>query len=410
MAKKHLTDAEVRDLKIPANGNVITYDDKVAGFGCRVTAAGSKSFIFNYRTRAGRERRVTVGSASSWQTTAARAEAKRLRRLVEAGGDPLGDIEAEREAPSMADLIERFTAEHLSRKRSGTATDYRRMLDSHIGPALKHLKVADVVYADIDRLHQKITKAGHLYRANRVVAVLSKMFSLSIKWQMRDNNPCVGIERNTEHHRRRYLKDDELARLVEALAKHPDRQAANIIRLLMLTGCRKGEALSARWADLDLKKGLWSKPAASVKQNEPHEAPLSAPARQLLSEIAAAAKPRILGTYVFPGKGTTGHRVDIKRDWRQLCRDAGIAGLRVHDLRHSFASQLASSGSSLPLIGALLGHSRPATTARYTHLFDDARMAAVERVGALIDAAGNGKAGDTVEQFPGGRSRRPGAK
>jgi integrase len=372
---QHLTDAAIRKLPAPASGNKVSYDTNVPGFGIRISVGGTKAFVFNYRVRGtGRERRITIGRFGSWTTGAARTEARRLERLIDAGGDPLGDIEAEREAPSMADLIERFEAEHLSRKRPGTAADYRRALSGYIAPALKHLKVADVAYADIDRLHQRITKAGHLYRANRVVAVCSKMFSLAVKWQMRDDNPCIGIERNVEHSRRRYLKDDELARLVEALAKHSDRQAANIIRFLMLTGARKGEALSARWGDLDLAKGTWSKPAASVKQNMPHEAPLSAPARQLLSEIAGKH-----GEFVFPGRGVTGHRVDIKRDWRQLCRAAGIAGLRVHDLRHSFASQLASSGSSLPLIGALLGHSRPTTTARYAHLFDDPQRAAVER-------------------------------
>ena len=207
------------------------------------------------------------------------------------------------------------------------------------------------------------------------------------------------------------MKDDELARLVRALATHADKQAADVVRLLLLTGCRRGEALAARWADLDLGKGVWSKPASSVKQNTPHEAPLSAPARQLLSEIrdAHAAKhpKRPLGEYVFPSHGADGHRVDIKRDWRQLTKAAGITGLRVHDLRHSFASQLASGGASLPLIGALLGHSNPTTTHRYAHLFDDPQRAAVERVGAVIGAAGREKEAirPPVELKPRGRRR-----
>ena len=138
---------------------------------------------------------------------------------------------------------------------------------------------------------------------------------------------------HVEHSRRRYLKDDELARLVRALATHADKQAADVVRLLLLTGCRRGEALAVRWADLDLGKGVWSKPASSVKQNTPHEAPLSAPARQLLSEIrdAHAAKhpKRPLGEYVFPSHGAEGHRVDIKRDWRQLTKAAGITGLKL---------------------------------------------------------------------------------
>ena len=177
---------------------------------------------------------------------------------------------------------------------------------------------------------------------------------------------------------------------MKALAEHEDQQAADIVRLLLLTGARRGEVLSARWADLDLGEGKWSKPASSTKQKEAHEVPLSAPARQLLSEIRErqAGKRHALGKYVFPGTGGSGHIVEIKKAWRALCRAAGITGLRIHDLRHSYASQLVSGGASLPLIGALLGHASPSTTARYAHLHHDPMREAAERVGAVITAAG----------------------
>jgi integrase len=161
-----------------------------------------------------------------------------------------------------------------------------------------------------------------------------------------------------------------------------------------------------RWADIDFgaptraadgsivqPRAKWSKPASSTKQKADHEVPLAPPARQLLAEIrerqAQQTPKRPLGQFVFPGAGGTGHVVEIKKGWRSLCRAAGITGLRLHDLRHSYASQLASSGASLPLIGALLGHSSPATTARYAHLFDDPMREATERVAAIVDAAGN---------------------
>ena len=173
-------------------------------------------------------------------------------------------------------------------------------------------------------------------------------------------------------------------RLTTALAGHPDRQAADIVRMLLLTGCRRGEALAAKWADIDLGAGTWSKPASTTKQAADHVVPLSAPARQLLSDIAGSGSA---GAYVFPSHGAAGHRTTIKRNWRQITKAAEIAGLRIHDLRHSFASELASGGASLPLIGALLGHSSPVTTARYAHLYDDPQRAAVERVGAAVEAA-----------------------
>ena len=395
----HLTDPVIRGLPRPDKGNRIAYDNVVKGFGCRVTAAGARSFVLNYLTKSGRERRITIGGCSDWSATDARREAKRLRHLVDQGGDPLADLEAEREAPTMAELCDRFEAEHLPRKRRGTAEDYRRMLRVWVRPHFgEHVKVRDVVFSEIDRLHRRITNAGFNYRANRVVAVVSKMFALAIRWNMRADNPCRGIERNIEHSRRRYLSSDELTRLTMALAEHPDRQAADVIRLLLLTGARRGEVLAARWADIDLTAGIWSKPPSSTKQKEHHQAPLSAPARQLLSEIRErhTGKRHPLGEYVFAGGGSTGHVVEVKRAWRQLCKAAGITGLRIHDLRHSFASQLASGGASLPLIGALLGHSNPATTQRYAHLFDDPQRAAVERVGAVIAAAGKSEAAEPM--------------
>jgi integrase len=146
-----------------------------------------------------------------------------------------------------------------------------------------------------------------------------------------------------------------------------------------------------RWADVDLSTGIWTKLAANVKQATDHVVPLSAPAQLLLSEIRArqGGQRKTLGTYVFPSSDSSvGHRVDIDRDWRQLYRTAGIEGLRVDDIRHSFASTVASFGGSLPLIGSLLGHASPSTTARYSHLFVDPQRAAVEKVGQIIAAAG----------------------
>jgi integrase len=391
MVNQQLTDAAIRRLPLPATGNKVYFDADVPGFAVRVTAKGSRSFVLQYTTRGGRERRYTIGRCGDWTTTEARQKAKRLRHDVDEGGDPLEDRQAERDAPTVADLADRFEQEHLPRKRASTAADYKRILRLHVIPALGRLKVADVTFADIDRLHHKITRGGSPYRANRVIAVLSKMFALAVRWSMRDSNPCKGIEHNVEYGRRRYLSTEELARLVAALAEHPDKQAANIVRLLLLTGARRGEVLAARWADIDLTEGKWSKPPSSTKQKEHHEAPLSAPARQLLSEIRTeqTSQHKPLGEFVFPSlRGDSGHLVGLRRAWRRLTKAAKIEGLRLHDLRHSFASQLASGGASLPLIGALLGHSNPKTTHRYAHLFDDPLRAAVEKVGAAVTAAG----------------------
>jgi integrase len=401
---EHLKDSTVKRLAVPATGNRIVYDETVSGFGIRVTAGDVRAFVLNYRTKGGRERRITIGGFPNWTTAAARDRAKLLKRQIDEGGDPLGDIQEERAAPTMVDLCKRFEAEHLPKRRERTAADYRRILNKHVVPHFGLEKVADVTLDHVDALHRKISKAGHLRRANTVVAVLSKMFNLAERWNMRplNSNPCRHIEKHAETKRKRYLKPDELERLLEALRGHPHQQAANVVRVLLMSGARSGETLAMRWADLELTAGKWVKPASTTKQNSEHEVPLSAPLRQLLGEMHDQQSAKgMLCEWVFPGysNGDTGHLNTIKKSWAAICKAAGITGLRIHDLRHSFASQLVSGGASLPLIGALLGHAQASTTHRYAHLFDDPQRAAVEKVGAAIVAAGQPAAKDNRIPF-----------
>ena len=377
MASK-LTDGAVKALAAPSSGARITYDSDVKGFGARVTAGGARSFVLNYRTRLGRERRFTIGAFPDWKTTAARAEAAELKKLIDRGGDPLGEIEAGRDAPTMSDLCDRFLSDYLPRKRASTQASYRQQLEQEIRPALGRLKVAKVSFADVDAMHRAISKRAP-YRANRCIALLSRVFSLAIRWGLRSDNPCKGIERNQEHKRRRYLSADELGRLTQALSEHADQEAANAVRLLLLTGARRGEVLAARWNDFDLTAGTWAKPGATTKQKTEHSVPLNEAARRLLLEMRESGNG---SDWVFP-KGE-GHCTDIQHDWVALCRAAQIRGARLHDLRHTYASVLVSAGLSLPIIGALLGHTTAATTHRYAHLFDDPLRAATERASAII--------------------------
>src|SRR5262249_29969874 len=341
---------------------------------------GYRSFILNYPGG-----RYTIGRFGDWSTGDARQEAKRLRREIDLGADPMRDRNAERDAPTIADLVQRVEAEHLPRLRPATAATIRAQLKTRSRPAAgESMRVAHVRFGDIDRLPRRGTKAAGPYGANRVLALCSKMFSLAVRWQMRADNPCRGVERNREHSRQRYLTADEMAALTQALAEFPDRDMADIFRMLLLTGARKGEVLRMKWDDVDITAGTGTKPPASTKQNRAHVVPLSAPARRLLGERLVNKR----SDYVFPSDRGYGPILNIHRAWKRLTKGAGIDGVRVHDLRHSFASSIASSGGSLPLIGALLGHPSPATTHRYAHLFDDAQRAAVERVGSAIANAG----------------------
>ena len=248
---QELTDAIVKALPAPASGNRIAYDSEVRGLGVRVTAAGARAWIFNYRTKGGKERRVHDGDAAKRTVKAARKEAETLRRRVENGGDPMGEVHTVRAAPTVNDLADQFEAKHLTKKRPSTVRDYTSILTLLIRPALGSTKVADVRRADIDKLHTKIAQDAP-YRANRTVAVLSKMFALAIVWEMRTDNPVIGIERAPEEKRQRFLSPGEITRLGAALASHPERAYANAVRLLLLTGARRGEVLGASWDQFDL--------------------------------------------------------------------------------------------------------------------------------------------------------------
>ena len=379
MAHK-LTDATIKKLPAPATGNRLYFDEAVKGLALRVTAAGSRAFVLDYRTQSGRQRRYTIGTFPDWSATGARTEAKRLKAEIRANGaDPMGSLEASRGEPTMTDLAARYLEEHAIKKRPASREDAERVFRLFALPAFGHHKVAEISFSDCDGLHRKITRSGTATRANRVIALLSKAFNLSIKWGWRSDNPCRGIERNQEVKRHRYLTAAEIERLTVALAAYPDQDAANIIRMLLLTGARRGEALTARWQDFDLEAGVWTKPAGATKQKTMHRVPLSAPARQLLAGLDQQ------GIYLFPGRHG-GPRPDIKKPWAAICKAAKLDGVRVHDLRHSFASILAGSGLSLPIIGALLGHSNPSTTQRYAHLLDSPLRSAVETAGAIITA------------------------
>jgi integrase len=377
----HHTDRSIKALEPPESGYLIEYDTAIKGFGVRVTASGVRSFMLTYRRRSdGHQRRWTIGSLPEWGTHAAREEAKRLKRIVDGGGDPVGSHKSDRLAPTVGDLCDRFEEEFLPRKRRWTQLGYRQQLNTDIRPALSRMKVAAVTFADIDRLHRDISKRAPTH-ANRVLAVLSKMFNLAIRWGWLSDNPCKGIERNPENKRRRYLSGDELVRLTTVLAEHRDQQAANIVRLLLFTGARRGEALAAEWEQFDLEKGVWSKPGATTKQRTDHIVPLSAPAREL---VATLHETRDHSTsYVFP-TSDGGHRLDVDYAWRRICKDGKLKNLHLHDLRHTFAATLASTGFNLHIIGGLLGHTQPSTTARYAHLQDDPLRVAVERAGAIL--------------------------
>jgi integrase len=396
----HISQTTVKKLRPPSNGNRIYYDDEIDGFGARVTEGGAVSFILNYYIH-GRERRYTIGRWPEWSADAARAEAVELRAAIRKGADPLQQKALSRSEPQVSDLAAEYIEKHaLPHKRPTSVRNDRQMLDRLILPSLGKLRVTAVGRRDIEALHRSLKATP--YRANRVLALLSSMFSKAVEWKWRLDNPVRGIPRFHEDEREQWLSAEQLRLLSDALDAYPQQEAANAIRLLALTGAREGEVLNAEWSQFDLKRGVWTKPSHHVKQKRIEHVPLNRAALGVLSGMAQKAS----SPFLFPGTKGDGPRVTIRRPWVQVLKAAGMVEevrapakrreervvpkplVRIHDLRHTFASHLVSAGESLHVVGKLLGHTEPATTARYAHVADGALREAANRFPNLL-AAGN---------------------
>ncbi|MGH7056882.1 MAG: tyrosine-type recombinase/integrase [Acetobacteraceae bacterium] len=399
--RQRITDAIAKALPAPEHGNRIAYDADLSGFGLRVTSAGARAWVLNYRAR-GIERRMTIGALAAWPAREARKRAADLLREIDAGGDPMAERHAERVAPTVTDLAVRYLEHATAHNRPRSVTEAKSLLDGIILPEIGKYKVEAIRRSDVEKLFVDVAKRAPI-RANRMLSLLHRMMHLAEVWELREGpNPAGSIERNAETRRERYLDAADLARLLSAVSAHQNRQSANIIKLALLTGARRGELLGATWDQFDMARGIWSMPASLTKQKRVHTVPLNGPAIELL--VAMKAEHDRSGAHnhhLFPGRGASGAQGDIKKSWASVCKSAGIEDLRFHDLRHAFASFLASTGQNLPLIGQLLGHSSPTTTARYAHLLLDPQRAATERVGAII--ANGGKEGAAIVPMAGGR-------
>lgn len=377
-----LTDRIARETKSPLHGNRVVYDARLPGFGMRITAAGVRSFVFNYRVK-GRERRITIGQYPVWTVLAARKQAEQLRRDVDLGFDPLEDRNVRRKAPTVRELFQRYEMEHLPTKAPRSAADDRSMWVNDILPALGPRKVCDVTPSDCDALHRKIS-VDRPTRANRVNEVLRKALNLSMRWGWIDRNPASGVRRNPEPKRHRFLTPEEIGRIVDALGQHPSETSADAILFMLLTGCRKSEALNATWAQFDLDRRIWTKPSAETKQRREHRVPYSLAAAEILERRSVKSA----GAHIFPGTFDAPLQ-DVRKTWQSVCKIAELRDVRLHDLRHTFASLLASSGQSLLVVGELLGHSTAQTTKRYAHLYDGSLRFAAECVSAVIGRTGH---------------------
>ena len=375
MARERIVDQLVRRLAPPTKGNqIIIRDTLITGFAVRITSKSHVSFIFNYVCN-GVQRRMTIGSPPSWSVAAAREEAKRLRRFVDIGGDPLQERVAARNEETLSDLWPRYKLEILSRRALKTQSTVTSIWDRIVLPALGNRKLSSVGQSDIERLHSNVSSSTPT-QSNRMLASLQHFYSKAIQWGLVSSNPVKGVERNSEERRERYLSNDELHRFLNAVRSRPITPSTLAIQFLLLTGARSGETFKARWCEFDLSGGVWVKPSAHTKRRRLHRVPLSSDALAVLEEASRIRR----NEHVFPGKND-GNLTTVKKVFSSIIRDAGIQGFRPHDLRHTFASMLVQGEVSLPTIGRLLGHTQVSTTNRYSHLDDSSLRLATSIIG-----------------------------
>jgi integrase len=404
-----ITKSAVDALAPKSGAEVVLWDQEVRGFGIRARSGGAKTYILHYRTGSGRAaplRKLTIGKhGSPWTPDLARIEAKRLLGLVASGEDPAERRANERKALTLAELCDLYLAEGATHKKPSTLKADVARIAHHIKPLLGRVRVDKVARADIERMLIDV-KAGKTAApipkkgerrpgsivtggsgvAAQCVALMSTLLAFAVVRGLRSDNPARGVKKPPVRKMERFLSEEEIARLAVALTTESSRTGnpypAAAIRLLLLTGGRRGEILGLQWQHVDFEQRCLRLPDSKTGAKVVY---LNPPALEALVRL-----PRTEGNpYVFPAKSERAPLGGIDKVWFRVRAAAGLQGVRLHDLRHSFASMGVAGGLSLPIIGALLGHKHPATTGRYAHLSADPLRAANDVVGMRIAAAMN---------------------
>jgi integrase len=377
----------------PQDRDLFIWDEELRGFGVRVKPSGARSYLVQYRNRHGRSRRLTIGSHGRVTAEEARSEARQLLSKAARGLDPAGEKKALRGAATLADFAKRYMSEHATgRKKAGTLVTDQINLRCHVLPALGNLPLDSIQRSDVARMMQSMKDTPGA--ANRTLQLLSNMLNVAEKWGLRPDhsNPCRHIDRYKSGKHERFLSAEELARLGKVLREAEERalespSAIAAIRLLVLTGCRRGEILTLRWEDVDLA-------SSCLRLSDSKTGPRLVHLNEAAKRVLAAMKPSPGNPFVIVGARAGSHLINLKKPWQRIRCAAGLSDVRLHDLRHSFASVAIGLGEPLAIIGKLLGHSQAGTTERYAHLAADPVRAANSRIGQAIAGMLNPRRGE----------------
>lgn len=369
-----LTNASVAQL---APGK-IAWDSEVPGLGLRVTPAGAKSFVFQFRTAIGEQGKLTLGHYPSMTIDQARKHARAHRVAVDAGANPSAERKRSRHAATVQDYADIYLGPYAAQKQLAVSTtrEAKSVLNRFVLPKIGSRKMETITPSEVAAIMVRTREASGSGQANRVKAVLSKMFNLAIRDQAVQHNPCRGIENDRIERRWDHLTVEQASALLAACDAHDDQVAANAVRLLLFTGARLREVLKAEWRQFDLTLGIWTKPSAHTKAKRTHRLALAPEA----VEIVKAMKTNALSErWLFPGRDPATHRVDFKRPWKAILSKAGIGHWRRHDLRRTTASVMLSIGEDITVIGKTLGHTQMQTTLSYLSLAPEAQRASLSR-------------------------------
>lgn len=386
----------------PETKVVLHWDSTLKGFGVKVTPKGKKTYVCQYRALGQKNaKRFTIGVHGVFTADQARNEAKKLLGLVATGEDPSAVKKNKKEELTVAELCDDYVLDGCGTKKASTIETDRGRIERHIKPLLGMKKISDVTRSDVKKFLTDVAsgktsmdiKTGKYGRAivtggkgtaTRTTGLLGAIFTFAVESGLLPSNPVQGVKRFRDKQNKRFLSEEEVFRLSGALrsaesAGH-NPAALAIIRLLLLTGARRDEIAGLKWKEVDFENGKLL--LEDTKEGQ-QERMLSPAALEILSKLPRQQDAK----FVFPAIRGNGYYVGTPKVWAKIRSKAGFHDVRLHDLRHSFASFAVSSGISLPIIGALLGHADSRTTQQYAHLFDDPLRRASDKVAGQIDKA-----------------------